>query len=335
MKPKKATLDMLAQKIGVSKVTISRALKGQEGVNEELRSIIIQTAAEMGYELQRLRQPEKPFKFAFVTPNRFFLTTDSFYHPIYYNLNRLCQINRMELLLYVVDKNDEHLVTIPDQLQDMDGIFVGGELSRMYLAALKNMGKPVVYIDFESIYHQSDCVILDNYRLGTTATEFLIERGYKKIGFVGNKGHSSNSADRIFGYQKAMEAEGLAIQPEWIIDNYNRDTDSYMLEIVLPQDLPEAFICHCDRAAYYFMEKLKIENIKIPEQVALISFDNTELAEATTPPLTSVQIDKKAFAEKAFELMTNRLRSQYHDVFQRIYLPAHIVERATTPKRGL
>ena len=132
-----------------------------------------------------------------------------------------------------------------------------------------------------------------------------------------------------------MEAEGLAIQPEWIIDNYNRDTDSYMLEIVLPQDLPEAFICHCDRAAYYFMEKLKIENIKIPEQVALISFDNTELAEATTPPLTSVQIDKKAFAEKAFELMTNRLRSQYHDVFQRIYLPAHIVERATTPKRGL
>jgi LacI family transcriptional regulator len=332
MDRKKATLDLLAQKIGVSKVTISRALKGQEGVSEELRTLIIRTAVEMGYELQRLRKTEKPYKFAFITPYRFFLTTDSFYHPIYYNLNRLCQINHMDLILFVVGKEEEQKEIIPEQLKDVDGIFIGGELYKSYLSALKALGKPLIYIDFESIYYQSDCVIIDNFKLGTIATEFLIEKGYRKIGFVGNKTHSSNSADRIYGYQKAMESEGLTVTPEWIIDNYNKNTDNYMLDISLPAELPEAFICHCDRAAYYFMEKLKIENIKIPEQVALISFDNTELAEATTPPLTSIYIDKNAFAEKAFELMTHRLQTPINDSFQRIYLPAYIIERATTPR---
>lgn len=332
MNESKATLEQIAQRTGVSKITVSRALKGQSGVGDELRKKILQAASEVGYNSNRLRDSPRTLRMAFVTPKRFFLATDSFYHSIYYHLNALCHEAFVDLSVFVVEREEELRGALPARLEGVDALFLGGELARPFLDAVRKLGKPTVTIDYDDIDYPGDCVIIDNFRMGAQATEYLIKRGYTKLGFVGTRRHSSNIADRIMGYRKILDRDNLPFEDRWLVDNYDPVSDTYVMKVDLPEPLPEAFVCHCDRAAFYFMESLKSRGILVPDQVAVISFDNTELAGATNPALTSVDISKKDFADTAFRLVQERL-DQPSRPAQRIYLNTSIIERASAPQR--
>ena len=82
--------------------------------------------------------------------------------------------------------------------------------------------------------------------------------------------------------------------------NIERFPDSFELN---RNNLPTAFICHCDRAASVLYDKLKVLGYRIPEDISVISFDNTEICDILSPKLTSLGIDKAVFAAQAFRLM--------------------------------
>ena len=90
--------------------------------------------------------------------------------------------------------------------------------------------------------------------------------------------------------------------------------------------MPTAFICHCDRAAYFLMEKLKSQNISVPGKISILSFDDTEVAQQTTPPLTSFKIDRNMFAVEAIKLMEKKQENSLSTP-ERIYLSAELIER--------
>ncbi|WP_320129716.1 LacI family DNA-binding transcriptional regulator [uncultured Sphaerochaeta sp.] len=328
---KKATLEQIAQQVGTSKITVSRALKGQSGVGDDLRQQIWQVASSLGYEHQRLRSNGRKLHIAFLVPKRFYLITDSFYHVIYYHLNILCNEQDLDLSLFIMEKDDEEQGRLVDGIEACDGIIVGGEVSRMAMQAVTKTARPYVVVDYDPMDDHSDCVIIDNYRIGAVLAEYLYQRGYGRIGFVGSLTQSSNIADRILGYRKILYTKHLTLQDEWLVDNYDKDTDNYLLDIRLPDPLPEAFICQCDRAAYYFMERLKSRGVQIPSQVAIVSIDNTEMAASTTPSLTSMSIDKRLFAIEALTLLQERRQGRTQ--VKRIYLDAQLVERDSAPKK--
>ncbi|MBI9093355.1 MAG: LacI family DNA-binding transcriptional regulator [Sphaerochaeta sp.] len=327
----KATLEQIANQVGTSKITVSRALKGQSGVSDALRQQIWQIATSLGYEHQRLKQNGKKMQVAFLTPKRFYLATDSFYHVIYYHLNTLCNEQNFILSLYILEKDDEELGILPEGVKDSDGIIVGGEVSKMVLQAVSTTAKPYVVVDYDPLDNYSDCIIIDNFRIGAVLTEYLFQRGYNQIGFVGSCAQSSNVADRIMGYRKVLYTKKLPIHEDWIIDNYDKSTDNYMLNIKIPDSIPDAFICQCDRAAYYFMEQLKIQGIVIPDQVAIVSIDNTDLAASTTPSLTSMNIDKQLFAKEALKLLLEQ--RQGRTIVKRKYLNVELIERDSAPNK--
>ncbi|MCH3916785.1 MAG: LacI family DNA-binding transcriptional regulator [Spirochaetia bacterium] len=328
---KKTTLQQIAQKVGTSKITVSRALKGQEGVGDTLRKQIRQVASDLGYEQKRLHTGGHQIRVAFLTPKRFYLFTDSFYHVIYYHLNTICNEREMKLDLFIMEKEDEEKGSLPDGLDHYDGIIVGGEISRTIMNAINGISIPHVVVDYDPMDDHSDCVSIDNFRIGTILAEYLVRRGYRKIGFVGSYLQSSNIADRILGYRKVQYYHHLPNDESWLIDNYDKDTDNYLIDIPLPKELPEVFICHCDRAAYYFMERLKSLGISIPGQVAIVSIDNTELAASTKPPLTSMNIDKRLFASEALRLLEERIEGR--NELKRIYLDTQLIERDSAPRR--
>ena len=73
------------------------------------------------------------------------------------------------------------------------------------------------------------------------------------------------------------------------------------MEYSLPETLPTAFLCHCDMAAYQLMLKLQINGISIPDQISLVSFDNTDLSRNCKPQLTTIDINKREIAHKALQ----------------------------------
>jgi LacI family transcriptional regulator len=328
MKNKRVSMQTIADYLNVSKVTIYKALNNQQYVSEELREKIIQTAEEMGYKKPANKSQVLNNRLAFVVPKRFFLESDSFYTTIFYYLNNACHKDGLALTLYVINSIDESNCIIPNVLSsnNCDGIFIAGEMTDNYIYSIGKLGLPILLIDFYKADLNYDCVIADNFFNGFTATNYLIEKGHTDIGFIGVPRQTASISDRYFGYQKALASHNLTFNPSWHLVNNNPITGIYSLDTPLPDTLPTAFVCHCDRSAYFLIQRLNMENIKVPDDISIISFDNTDLAENSNPALTSIDISTTIIAEKSYAQLRYRIKNTTIPK-QRIYIPCDIIER--------
>jgi LacI family transcriptional regulator len=333
MECKKMTLAKIAEQLGVSKITVSRALKDQPGVSDALRRKVRSLSVELGYQYEQLRSPQKgKGSFFFLVPKHFYLASDTFYHEIYYHLNSLCLSNGMELLVRILEKDAELQGILPEDIALAEGVFIGGEVADPVFQGIAALHLPCTVIDFNVTSGLFSCVCVDNYMVGIMAAEYLFKRGYRKIGFIGSYSRSSSGSDRIHGFMKVVEQKKLEFRSDWLINNFDEQTDTYSLSVSLPDELPEAFICYNDDTAYYFMEKMKNSGYRIPEDAAILGIDNTSLAASCSPPMTSIDINRCRFAEEALRLMTEQLKGA--GPTRRVYLNPAIVERGSIPLKA-
>lgn len=328
MNKKKVSMKDVADKLGISKVSVSKALNNQPGISQELKKKIFDVANELGYVYTTKPSTAQINKLACVVPKRFFLENENFYTTIYYYLNKQCLSESLDLSLFVVNHTEEKSVLIPPLLnkENFSGIFICGQIDTTYLNALYSLGIPIVSIDFYKSSMNMDSILTDNFYAGYLATEHLIQNGHKEIGFVGNIEQTSSIMDRYFGYQKALHSYNLGYRPEWNIINNDPLTGYYYIDFDLPDKMPSAFVCHCDMAAYFLIQKLQGLKISVPDEVSIVSFDNTDLSRTCVPPLTTIDIDKKEFAVKAYEQMKKRL-SKPDMASQRIYVECRLIPR--------
>ena len=328
MKNDKVTMQIIADRLGITKVSVSKALNGQPGISDRLRGEIVKTALELGYDRKNLQGRQKSRNLAFVVPKRFFLENENFYTTIYYYLNKRCQAAGQILSNFVVNSREESGMEIPHILKNglFDGIFVAGEIDDGYLRRLTELQIPVVLIDFYKAMMNLDCVITDNFYLGYCAANYLIENGHRGIGFVGDVRETASIMDRYYGYRKALDLNRLPVNESWHLVNNDPRTGVYTLDYVLPDPMPTAFVCHCDMAAYFLMQSLAKAGFSVPGDVSVISFDNTDLSCGTSPKLSTFDIDRMEIADKAFDRMMLRVENEEAGP-QRIYISNRFIER--------
>lgn len=330
----KVSMQTIADYLKISKVTVYKALNNQPYVSEELRERILQTAAELGYAGKEKQENPLHKNLAFIVPKRFFLESDNFYTTIFYHLNNLCHKDGLTLTLYVIKREDELGCQVPYTLSrdNCDGIFITGEMTADYIRAVDGLGLPTLLTDFYETDARHDCVIADNFLNGFSAANYLIEKGHRDIGFVGRVGQTLSIADRFYGYRKALSAHALEYDPRWHLSNNDPDTGVYSLDIPLPETLPTAFVCHCDRAAYFLIQRLQMAGLSVPGDISVISFDNTTLAENARPALTTVDISTKEIARSAYAQLRKRIADNTLPA-QRIYIQSNIIERDSVAQR--
>jgi len=330
---KNVTMQDIASQLGITKVSVSKAINNQPGVSEELKRQILETSYKLGYKKNGLRKEFTDVKkFGFLVPKRFFLENDNFYTVIYYYMTRECEKKNINLHLFIIDPVDEKELTLPFSFKEynLNGVFFVGEIGASYINLIKNLVFPIVIIDFYNPHLTEDCVITDNFYAGYMATTNLIDKGHYNIGFVGNPGYSTSVMDRFYGYRKALSENELEYTKEWNISN-NDVSGIYTLEHPLPDPMPTAFVCHCDMAAYYLMLKLQSKGISVPDQVSLVSFDNTKLSQKCYPPLTTIDINKRNIAHKALQQLLWKMEHPAAEM-QRVLLNTHLIERGSTKK---
>lgn len=312
---KKVTLEQIGIMCGVSKVAVYKALNDKPGISDTLREKIKDVAASLGYVPCNTKYKTN-LKFAYLVSKDFFLTTaEQFYTAIYYYLNIECSKVDSTLEIIFFEKNT---VTI-DQLKasincsgknHYSGVFIAGDIKGDVLSQLGELKTPIVFIDFYSALYKYDYVYLDNYNLSYYATKHLIAAGHKTIGFIGDVKATSSICDRYLGYIKALLEQDLPIKEEWIIKQSIEKENN--IENVLPETLPSAFVCHCDSAAHKLYLLLKLRNLVVPDDVSVISFDNTDICKSINPTLTSVGVSKEKYAIKSMEAMMNILNGTRH-----------------------
>ena len=318
----KVSLQTIANKMNVTKVTVHRALRNHPGVGQKLKEEIIKCAEELGYSADKPLLMKISKNLAYFIPARYFYESEKFYNEIYYNLKAMCDSADISIRLFPISSSDEKNMIFPDEInkESFSGIFIAGNMDKNFILAVKRTSIPLVLIDY---FHKDlDCsaVVADNYYMGYTAALHLIENGHKNIGFVGNYKKISNITDRCLGMQKALMEYDLPINYDNFILNNNYETGLYTVNFDIPNPLPTAFICFCDMAAHFLHEKLKVLNIKVPDEVSIISFDNTEISNNFEPPLTSIYVSRKDFANAAFESIAEQINSP-ENAPQKIILP--------------
>ncbi len=326
----RVTMQDIADALGISKVSVSKALNDLPGTSRALKSRILKKAFELGYQgtaTRSVRTP--PYHLCIVVSERFHFDNEQFYSKVNMHLMQACTRKNISLHLHVVrrDEGTARMLLATMRPNAYDGVFVSGEIGEENLQAVLKLSVPVIAVDFYREGFPMDSIIIDNFYAGFMAANYLLRCGHVQIGFLGDHRSTSSVSDRFFGYLKALTLAGLELNRKWHIKE-NYEGNIFTHRFTLPDPLPTSFVCHCDSAAYSLMFMLKGKGILVPARVSLIAFDNTDVSRSSDPKITTIDIDKRALAEKALEQMLWRL-TNHSAPFQRIELNTRLIERQT------
>lgn len=318
----------IAERVGVSTVTVSKALSGQKGVSEEVREKIRSIAEELGYQqpsAARKSQNQKSYNIGILISERFLDKYESFYWQMYQSVATRATAKECFTMLEVIGMAEEENGRLPKLVQErkVDGIIVIGKMMDDYLQHLNTEAAiPVIYLDYYNGREASDSVISNSYYGTYELTYYLYRMGHRKIAYVGTLLAMESITDRYFGYQKALLELGLEQKKGWVLDDRHIETGEIdtvnMLQI--PKDMPTAFVCNCDLTASFLIKKLKDNGYRVPEDISVVGFDNYLYPGLSDIQITTYEVDLKEMAKKAVYNMISKISNEN-------YKPGiHIVE---------
>lgn len=329
----------IAEKVGVSVVTVSKALSGQKGVSEEMRTRIKELADEMGYTPIHTAQTGRmrSYTVGVVTFETYFARFASFYWKMYQELaTRAVKKNCFSMLEVISNYDEEYLVwpKLITENQKVDGIVVIGKPKTAYLKMLyQNKKIPMVFVDFYDDEEIVDSVISASFNGMYRMTEYLIKNGHSQIAFVGSLMFTESITDRYFGYCKALMENGIEVRPDWIIKDrdYNDGVIGPEYRMKLPKEMPTAFVCNNDVTAYSLIRQLEERNYHVPEDISVVGYDDYLYPEYGDSRITTYMVDMGEMSRIALSCIIKRIENIYMNASVHI-VNGRIIERATVKK---
>jgi len=332
----KVTMKDIAKELNISINAVSIALNDKPGVSESMRLKILRTADKMGYINEKHHYLSVFSKSNIcILMQSYYANTGHFYSIVLRSIVECAkELGYISILNYFEDNQFE----FPDCIIDrkVAGILVVGKISDQNLNQLKNTGIPVVLVDYTSLGDTCDCVLTHNKQGGYLITQYVLDKGYKRVGFFGDLEYSLSFSDRFIGYKQALVNRNTISDMESYINQYSilHETEKYVLEndvnsivsLLKKSELPEVFVCANDSNAFILLNALTLMNIKVPDQIAITGFDDTPLCDKTIPKLTTVQVQKELMGEIAVNKLIDRIHRE-NDVQMTQLLSTKIIER--------
>lgn len=299
----------IADNLGVSINAVSIALNDKEGVSNDLRIQILEAAVEMGYPTKKFNTKNtlksKTLAIMIETKKK----NDGYYLSL---LNHLKKEARLFGYRVFDEYYDIEEFKVPKSISEhhVVGVIVLGKINAELIYSLKLYIREVLYINHSLSHFNINNIITNDFLGGYISCEYLIKKGYKKIGFIGEIESSKNFKLRFQGYRQCMinyfqprKHEFVCITKGTEKAVLNNDYQYIQKMLLTYQKMPEAFVCVNDRNAAIVMKALRYNGYKIPQDIKVIGFDNMELCTQTNPTLTSLEVKGETIAKKALRRM--------------------------------
>jgi LacI family transcriptional regulator len=226
----------------------------------------------------------------------------------------------------------------------VDGILISPACENVdlsYLISLQERGLPIVLFDRLSDEIQTHKVGADNFRGAYEATQHLISQGFRSIAHLNTSTKLSIATDRLNGYKQALIDEGIEFRPELLrscdytdSQKLAKDLEAAILFYMKLKDRPDAIFTATDQITTRCLAILNKLGYNIPEDIAVIGFTNTDLAEALNPSLSTVNQPAFEIGELAAGKLIELIEKKHNDIeFETIMLPTEIHVRNSTRKR--
>lgn len=335
---KKVTMQDIADRLNISKNSVSQALSGKPGVSEETRKLVQKTAVELGYDYSNSRNQKQPdpkgTRNIALIASEFAFSLKSFFGEIYLGIEKELRARGMNLFIESIDNGTRENLTLPSLLtnHEINGILILSHISTDYIKKVIDTDIPTVLIDHHDPHLEADSILTNNRFGAFRAVEHLIQLGHRDIAFVGNVDKSPSYQERLEGYSLALRKYEIKPNEHFMVTNAQENQNHIKQFMDNLQSQPSAWFCVNDGLGFLVTSVLQQRGIHIPDEVSVCSFDNGQLSQISTPRITTVDIDLKYFAKKAVEQLCWRMENR-GEPLQEILLPTTLMIRESTSER--
>ena len=332
------TITDIAQRLNLSTATISNALSGKGRMRDDRRRMIIQTAIDMGYDFDRIRASRTPRSIAVLVEQ--FATSFCTEISTGISLGALDNgyaVGFYDLALLRNDPDNPNpdpdwcRAEIQKKLEqlppDTQGLIYVSQYPRNMTGILPPLPFPVVYA-YCYVEGSTSCVNYNDEHGAYIAVQQLIGRGCRRIGMLSGPIDSIPMSKRFHGYQKALINAGLSVDLSLVrISNWHLDSAYNEAMQLLKSDPPvDGIFCQNDMMAAGAMRAIHDRGLRIPDDVAVIGFDDQIFAPLLEPSLTSMALPCREIGRQAFLQIKNQLEFRVSEP-QDILLECTLVKR--------
>jgi len=338
-------LSDIATTVGVAPMTVSRVLNQNGYVSEETRNRVLSVVKELNYRRNGLARSLKRQR-----TDTIGLVLGDISNPYSTELARAVReaatAKNYNLFICISEHSAEEDIAAFESLtsHSVDGLIVAtraNDSGDEYLKSIVENNVPVVAIGRDFFHEQIDYISADNLRGGFEATRHLIDLGHQRIGFIGATLENEAKLKRLQGYLNALEKHGIEIDERLVtgrreartgIPGYSTEKIGYegMKRLLSLPNRPTAIFARNDFTAIGAMTAVKGAGLRIPQDVAIIGFDDIPLAVHMSPSLSTVRQPMRLQGQIAAELLLRRIESHENLLREQQILNCELIIREST-----
>lgn len=342
---KKVTMRDIARELGISVSAVSLALNNRSGVTDDLRQRVARTAKKLGYEFR-----ERNAAVGGSMDIGLILRQDSevelrsiYFTEIQHEAHREAEDRGFHLLVNFLSCEEMAAGQLPFFMKkDLRGLIVTGAYTTDYLMQLIGKGVPIVSAGNDLTDLGIPSVLSDDVGGAARAVGFLIENGYRRIALISDDPRYSSASSRRAGYLLALSDAGMEHDSRLAPPGRRGAKDevgcAMTREILASVDgQVDAFFCATDEHAIGCMKALRAAGLKIPEDVAVMGFDDKDYSGHLVPPLTTVHIHSLRMGRLAVRRLIDMIEGRAGDDWEvgvKEIVPVALIERESVAVRA-
>ena len=317
MSQKEITIYDIAEKLKISAATVSRALQNHSAVNVKTKKRIVDLANELGYQSNKFAsnlRKQKTHTIGVIVPR----LNSAFMSTVLSGIEKIANNAGYNLIISqsfeTQEKEAQNAQTMFNNR--VDALIISLAYDTKDYKHLNNFIKkniPIIFFDRVADEIDATKVLIDNFKAGYQATEHLIQQGCKEILHITGNLSRNVYNDRFEGYKRALEDNNIKYNQKLVISN---DLSEKAIEDCLKNDvlkrtnLPDGLFITSDPSAAYALTILKEAGVKVPEDMAIIGFNNDLISRVCEPAISTINYPGNQMGETIARILINHLKGE-------------------------
>ena len=314
------TIKDIAKALGLSTSTVSRALRDTYEISSATKKLVTDYAKQIGYKPNpiALSLKERRSKSIGVVVSE---VANSYFSQAIDGIESIAYDKGYHVIISQTHESYEREVINVNHLasRGVDGLLVSLSSQTSDISHLKSLhekGLPIVFFDRVADEIVTDKVIADNEKGAYNATSHLIASGYKKIAHLTSSSHLSISIERLSGYKKALSDHNIELNEAYIKycphgGMIYEETETAIKELLALKEKPDAIFVAGDRLSTGCLSVFKNLSVKVPDDMAIAGFSNSDVLDLFNPSLTSVRQPAYEIGQQATEMLLRLIEAKY------------------------
>lgn len=321
-----ATIKEIADKSGVSIATVSRVLNYDKSlsISDEKKKRILEVAEELEYQTPRNRRKKNQNKKTCLGILHGRSLQDELEDPYYISIRLGIEKKCMEDQIEIQKFYKENLAEDIPRIKKVDALIVIGCFNKETLNVIEKSCNRLVFVDYNPKLDMYDTVLSDKKRSVEKVIQYFVEAGYDDIGYIGG----GKGEERHKYFEESLKEVGRYDKDKFFIGKFNCQSGyDLMTKAIKSKSYPRAVFVANDTLAIGAMRAIHEGGLRIPEDIAIISYNDIPTAQYTFPPLSTVKVYTELMGETSVTLAMEQLAGR--EIPKTVLLPTKLIIRET------